>query len=316
LGSATASTKAAPDELFSCRISEIGLKYMPFGKDHDALPQLASGAAERRTLNQGMNSSLPFAAREEQIRAYYRTLLQAWGPQNWWPAHSRFEVIVGSYLTQNTAWTNVEKALANLRAASLLSVRGIRKVPLAQLERLIRPSGYFRQKAQRLKIFILYLDRHYGGSLTKMFARPTEQLRQELLSLNGVGPETADSILLYAGNHPRFVVDAYTRRILARHAILSDEGGYEDARKLFEKALAPLAESPTDSGQSLTRKLAKSFPGAPHPPSRMSAAKRTALTQIYNDMHGLIVGVGKNCCKKSQPKCDQCPLQRFLPDLK
>ena len=276
-------------------------------------PRRATG---RRTLNDEENQTLPREARNNQIRTYYRALFQAWGPQNWWPARSAFEVIVGAYLTQNTAWTNVEKAMANLRSARLLRMKGIRHVPLAELERLIRPSGYFRQKAQRLKTFIDFLDRQYRGSLPRMFARPTEELREELLSLNGVGPETADSILLYAGNHPVFVVDAYTRRILARHAILPDEAAYEDVRKLFEESLAPLAESAAASGESSTQQLATGFPGAPHPPSQMSAAKRTALTQIYNEMHGLIVGVGKNYCKKSQPRCDGCPLQAFLPPLK
>ncbi|MGA7301294.1 MAG: hypothetical protein WBX10_13365 [Candidatus Sulfotelmatobacter sp.] len=263
-----------------------------------------------------MNSVLPVDVREDQIRTYYRALFQAWGPQNWWPARSRFEVIVGAYLTQNTAWTNVEKALANLRKARVLSIKGIRQVPLAELERLIRPSGYFRQKAQRLKIFVAFLHRQYGDSLAKMFARPTAELREELLKLNGVGPETADSILLYAGNHPVFVVDAYTRRILAHHEILDDDASYEDIRKLLETSLARLAERPAGSENFSVRHLASGLPGAPHPPSRMSAAKRTALAQIYNKMHGLIVGVGKNYCKKSQPHCDGCHLQIFLPAVK
>ena len=223
---------------------------------------------------------------------------------------------MGAYLTQNTAWTNVEKALANLRSARVLSVNGIRQVRLLELERLIRPAGYFRQKARRLKIFVAFLDRQYAGSLTKMFAcRPTAQLREELLELNGVGPETADSILLYAGNHPLFVIDAYTRRILARHAISPDDATYEDARQLCESSLAPLAGVGADSEGS-TQQLAGGFPNPPHPPSRMSAARRTELTQIYNEMHGLIVGVGKKYCKKSQPHCDGCPLQTFLPALK
>ncbi|MGA9510743.1 MAG: base excision DNA repair protein [Candidatus Sulfotelmatobacter sp.] len=263
-----------------------------------------------------MNSVLPVEVRADQIRAYYRALFQAWGPQNWWPARSRFEVILGAYLTQNTAWTNVEKALANLRTARVLSIKGIRKVPVTELERLIRPSGYFRQKAQRLKTFVTFLDRRYGGSLTKMFGRPTAELREELLLLNGVGPETADSILLYAGNHPVFVVDAYTRRIFARHGILHDDTTYEDIRKVLETALAPLAEPPAGAEEFSTRHLASGFPGAAHPASRMSAAKRTALTQIYNEMHGLIVGVGKSYCKKSQAHCDGCPLQIFLPAIK
>jgi endonuclease-3 related protein len=254
--------------------------------------------------------------KRDQIQTYYRALFHAWGSQHWWPAQSRFEVIVGAYLTQNTTWTNVEKALANLRAARLLSVKGIRQVPLAMLESLIRPSGYFRQKAQRLKTFIDFLDQRYGGSLAKMFARPSSELREELLHLNGVGPETADSILLYAGNHPVFVVDAYTGRILARHAILPDKAPYDEIRELFESALAPLAVADPDSGNDRNQAFTAEIRGAAHPPSAMSAAKRTALAQVYNEMHGLIVGVGKNYCNKSRPRCDGCPLQCFLPDVK
>jgi endonuclease-3 related protein len=155
------------------------------------------------------------------VRHHYDALIEAWGPQDWWPARSRLEVIAGAILTQNTAWSNVERALRNLRRVGALSVDGIRATPLRKLEQLIRPAGYFRQKARRLKNFVRYLDAHYRGSLTRMFARPTEELRAELLALNGVGPETADSILLYAGGHPVFVVDAYTRRIFARHGLLS-----------------------------------------------------------------------------------------------
>jgi endonuclease III related protein len=249
-----------------------------------------------------------------QLREYYRALYNAWGAQNWWPAQSRFEVIVGAYLTQNTAWTNVEKAMANLRVARILSVAGIRRTSLPKLQRLIRPSGYFRQKAQRLKVFIVFLDRQYDGSLQRMFSRPTAALREELLSLNGVGPETADSILLYAGNHPSFVVDAYTRRILDRHGILPMQADYEDAKKLFEQALAPLAER--EAGTLSTQVLASGLPETSHLPSKMSGAQRTALTQVYNEMHGLIVGIGKKHCKKSQALCDGCPLQPFLPSIK
>ncbi len=254
---------------------------------------------------------MPTANFEDEIRRYYETLYHAWGAQHWWPAESRFEVIVGAYLTQNTAWTNVERALTNLRNENLLSLEAMRKMRLPKLERLIRPSGYFRQKARRLKTFIGFLDEHYGGSLDSMFSQPTVRLREELLSLNGVGPETADSILLYAGNHPVFVVDAYTRRLLERHGIVRQGSDYEEIRQLFEGALQPFAQqqivpatlSPLDTG----------FRGAAHPPSAMSAAKRTALVQVYNEMHGLIVGVGKHYCGKSRPKCDACPLQPFLP---
>jgi endonuclease-3 related protein len=252
-------------------------------------------------------------ARKQQIRNYYHTLFHSWGPQHWWPAHSRFEVIVGAYLTQNTAWTNVEKALMNLRAARLLSVSGIRRASLVELELLIRPAGYFRQKAKRLKLFVAFLDQQYQGSLSKLFARSTEKLREELLNLHGVGPETADSILLYAGNHPVFVVDAYTRRILTRHKILPEQTSYDEIRELFERALAPAADSVADSPHTASQPLAEEFRGAAHPPSAMSTAKRTTLAQVYNDMHGLIVGVGKNYCRKSQARCDGCPLQKFLP---
>jgi endonuclease-3 related protein len=259
---------------------------------------------------------LPVDSKQEQIRSYYLALFRSWGAQHWWPAASRFEMIVGAYLTQNTAWTNVEKALANLRDAGSLSFAGIRRVPLCELERLIRPAGYFRQKAKRLKVFVAYLDRRYGGSLTKFLARPTGELRQELLDLNGIGPETADSILLYAGNHPVFVVDAYTRRILARHEILPEKAPYEEIRELFEMALVPIAEFIEGTGKIEDQPLARGFSSAAHQPSRVSSAKRTALAQVYNEMHGLIVGVGKNYCRKSQARCDECPLQRFLPGTK
>src|ERR1700682_2296107 len=174
----------------------------------------------------------------EQLIAYYQALFRAWGRQQWWPAHTRFEVIVGAYLTQNTAWTNVEIALRSMRAAGVLNLKGVRSISLPQLETLIRSSGYFRQKARRLKTFVAFLDAHYCGSLNRMFAQPTEKLRGELLELNGVGPETADSILLYAGQHPVFVVDAYTRRILDRHGILEATAPYEEIRQLFQRALA------------------------------------------------------------------------------
>jgi endonuclease-3 related protein len=249
----------------------------------------------------------------DAIRAYYRSLFRQWGPQHWWPARTRFEVIVGSYLTQNTAWTNVEQALANLRAARLLSVDGIRRAPLSEVKRLIRPSGYFRQKAKRLRTFVVFLDKLYGGSLAKMFNQPTQKLREELLSLNGVGPETADSILLYAGNHPVFVVDAYTRRILDRHRLLAEKPDYEDIRQFFQRSLAPIADEEKRHLLDKRPTLRSGIGGSSHPPSPMSAARRTALTQVYNEMHGLLVGVGKNYCKKSQAKCDECPLQRFLP---
>lgn len=256
--------------------------------------------------------------KHDAIRAYYHALFSVWGRQHWWPAHSRFEVIVGAYLTQNTAWTNVEKALGNLRRARLLSVRGIRHTPQTRLEQLIRPAGYFRQKTQRLKTFVRFLNTRYGGSLARMFARPTAELRDELLTLNGVGPETADSILLYAGNHPVFVVDAYTRRILERHDLVSSRAGYEDIRQLFELALGGTGPATGPPKRSLEGAPAlKAGPrGSSHPPSAMSEGARPPAVQVFNEMHGLIVGVGKTYCLKSQPRCEQCPLQRFLPRAK
>jgi endonuclease-3 related protein len=250
---------------------------------------------------------------EEQIQQYYRALYRAWGPQHWWPAETRFEVIVGAYLTQNTAWTNVELALANLRAAKLLSVEGIRRVTLPRLEHLIRPSGYFRQKARRLKTFVAFLDKAYHGSLDLMFTQPTSKLREQLLGLNGVGPETADSILLYAGNHPVFVVDAYTRRILDRHKILNAKANYEDIQELFQRALEPLTHELQESPEDSAPQLESSTRGTAHLPSAMSMSERTALIQVYNEIHGLLVGVGKYYCKKSAAACEGCPLQPFLP---
>jgi endonuclease III related protein len=251
--------------------------------------------------------------RQKEIRNYYAALYREWGPQHWWPAETQFEVIVGAYLTQNTAWVNVERALENLRRSKLLSLDGIRTVRLSRLERLIRPSGYFRQKAARLKTFVKFVDAHYEGSLQKLFSEPTQKLREELLALNGVGPETADSILLYAGNHPVFVVDAYTRRILGRHGILPEKSPYEEVRQLFQESLLPIVTELKKTPVDERPPLESAIRGAAHPPSAMSTAQRTALVQVYNEMHGLIVGVGKNYCRKSKPACDTCPLRKFLP---
>jgi endonuclease-3 related protein len=264
-----------------------------------------------RIVDRAGNRSPNRRRNDAQIRAFYRTLLAAWGPQHWWPAHTPLEVIVGAFLTQNTAWTNVERALANLRAANLLSLEAIRRIPLPDLELLIRPSGYFRQKAQRLKSFVAFLDSQYAGSLDNLFAQPTIQLREQLLALNGIGPETADSILLYAANHPVFVVDAYTRRILDRHEILPQKTRYEEIRQLFERALLAVAKNKKKTGARPKRE--SETPSTAHQPSPMSTAARSATTQVYNEMHGLIVGVGKHFCKKSKPACEACPLKSFLP---
>jgi endonuclease III-like uncharacterized protein len=239
-------------------------------------------------------------------------------------------VIAGAFLTQNTGWGNVERALANLRRAGALSPAGIRRLTLAELERLVRPSGYFRQKAQRLKTFVTFLDAAYGGSLARMLSQPTELLRRQLLALNGVGPETADSILLYAGNHPVFVVDAYTRRLLERHQVLPAAppqhaqkrrvpgtlADYEETRALFERALQQESAVRGFASSALAwaapagprRVISEPLSGAAHFPSPVSLAKRSERAQVYNEMHALIVGVGKNYCLKGEPKCAQCPL--------
>jgi endonuclease III related protein len=245
---------------------------------------------------------------EAMVRAMYRKLTRAWGPQHWWPAQTAFEVIAGAILGQNTTWTNVERALASLRAANALSSPAIRDLPIAELEQLVRSSGYYRQKAARLKSFVAFLDEKYRGSLEQMFAAPTARLREELLSLKGIGHETADAILLYAGNHEIFVVDAYARRILERHAAIEPSAGYEAVRALVEAALQAQAPSTQLSRRSLPSKLLI------HEPSMMSTAQRTPTAQVYNEMHGLFVQVGKLYCRKQEMRCEQCPLRDLLPD--
>jgi endonuclease-3 related protein len=210
------------------------------------------------------------------LKEYFNVLYDAYGPQHWWPGRSRFEVIVGAILTQSTSWTNVESAIRNLRAARLLTPRAINDAPLDKLARLVRPSGYFRQKAKKLKAFVHFLAFNHSGSLARMFRTPTALLRNQLLSIHGIGPETADSILLYAGKHPVFVIDAYTRRILERHGIAASKHSYEDLRSLFE---SNLHRDP----------------------------------QLFNEFHALIVHTGKHFCRKSKALCDNCPLKPFLP---
>ncbi|HKD85679.1 MAG TPA: hypothetical protein VKB58_13085 [Terriglobales bacterium] len=244
---------------------------------------------------------------EAMMRAMYRKLASAWGPQHWWPAESAFEVIVGAILGQNTSWNNVERALGSLRAANALTPSAIRDLPIAELEQLVRSSGYYRQKAQRLKSFLAFLDEKYHGSFDKMFAAATPQLRSELLSLKGIGHETADAILLYAGNHEIFVVDAYARRILERHAAIERSASYEDIRALFERALQRQAPAARPARPPLPSKLII------HEPSTMSAAHRSSTAQVYNEMHGLFVQVGKHYCHKEVLHCENCPLRSLLP---
>jgi endonuclease III related protein len=250
---------------------------------------------------------------EESVREYFATLYRTWGPQHWWPAESPFEVIVGAFLTQNTAWTNVELALQKLRTANVHSMNAIRQIAIEDLEQLIRSAGYFRQKAKRLKTFIAYVDATYGGSLDRLFAQNTNKLREELLSLNGIGPETADSILLYAGQHEVFVVDAYTRRIFERHRLIKSTAAYDEVRKLVERSFTPaFVTSITSAAPHIQAENRAKPPAAYHTPSAMSEAPRSATAQMFNEFHGLIVGVGKNFCQARRVLCEQCPLREFL----
>ena len=210
-------------------------------------------------------------------RAYYDALFAAHGAQHWWPGRTPFEIIVGAILVQNTSWTNVATAIEHLRRARLLTPRAIEKISTPRLQRLIRSSGYFRQKTKKLKAFVRFLRREYQGSLSKMFRAPTQTLRDQLLAIHGIGPETADSILLYAAKHPVFVVDAYTRRILERHGHPLARLGYEDVRQLFERNLPP-------------------------------------DVALYNEFHALIVHTGKHSCRPRDPRCGECPLKPLLPE--
>ncbi len=201
----------------------------------------------------------------------YKRLFEAFGPRHWWPGETPFEVIIGAILTQNTAWTNVEKAINNLKSQDLLTPERLKHLPEDELAELIRPAGYYNLKANRLKEFIKFLFSHYAGDLNQMFNQDMWELRRELLGVKGIGPETADSILLYAGQKPIFVVDAYTRRMLTRHNLIEKKTSYTQIQDLF-----------------------------------MTNLKQDV--QLYNEYHALIVQLGKEICK-SKPKCDICPLK-------
>ena len=259
-------------------------------------------------------------ANRTEIRSFFETLSAVWGTQNWWPADSPFEVIVGAILTQNTAWINVELALANLRRARVLSLEGIRRTPLSDLESLIRPAGFFRQKSARLKSFVSWLDLTYQGSLDKMLSTPTARLRTELLALNGIGPETADSILLYAGQHEIFVVDAYTRRIFERHRLIKPDAKYDSIREMVESSLQQPASPIVKS--ALPSPVVEPGPGPAeevlrpvvHSPTKMSKSPRSNLAQTYNEFHALLVQVAKHYCQSRVARCELCPLRGYLND--
>ncbi len=210
-------------------------------------------------------------SRKSLLLRYYNRLRKHFGPQNWWPGETRFEVVLGALLTQNTAWSNVERALENLRRAGLLSPAKLQRISEARLRTLLRPAGTYRQKTRLVRRFLSHLQKTHGGSLRQMFRLPLWRLRAELLQLPGVGPETADSILLYAAHQPSFVIDAYTRRVLDRHSLADGAASYDDLQKLFERHLP-----------------------------------RDAL--LYNEYHALLVAVGKRYCHSRNPDCDGCPL--------
>lgn len=211
------------------------------------------------------------------IRRIYQALFDRFGTQNWWPGDTAFEVIVGAVLTQNTNWKNVEKAIINLKREGLLSVDRLHKVSLERLAQVIKPAGYFNIKAKRLKNVVAFIVERHGGSLDAVDQQSLDDLRRELLSINGVGPETADSILLYAFDRPAFVVDAYTKRFLTRHNIVPGEADYHEVQKIFLDALDP------DVG-------------------------------LFNEYHALIVRLAKDFCK-TVPQCADCPLQKMRYNL-
>jgi endonuclease-3 related protein len=205
----------------------------------------------------------------------YDRLFNALGPQHWWPGESPFEVMVGAVLVQNTSWKNVERAIANLRDAGVLEPNALSALAPAELEILIQPAGYFRVKAKRLRNLLRLVVERYDGSLEAMRGVDAGQLREELLAVNGVGPETADSILLYALDKPAMVVDAYTHRIWARHEWIDYDTDYHQLQETVASGL------PDDAA-------------------------------VFNELHALIVRVGKQWCKRV-PECDKCPLQELLP---
>jgi endonuclease III related protein len=224
------------------------------------------------------------------VKTIYDLLLDNFGHQHWWPidknyhqkqkSDPRFEIIVGAILTQNTAWTNVEKALENLKKQKVLTINAIIHTGEENLKIMIQPSGFFNQKARRLKLFATYLHKKYQNDIQKFFSQDLPEIRHELLSLQGIGPETADSILLYAGNQPTFVVDVYTKRICKRVPIKVINDSYDDIKNFFEN------------------ELQKTIP-------------KKDLVPVYKELHALLVTLAKNNCRKKKPECHTCPLNKL-----
>jgi len=207
----------------------------------------------------------------ELLKKIYEILYNAFGEMHWWPGESQFEIIVGAILTQNTSWSNVEKAIDNLKAKNLLTPFAMNKLPKEKLAQLIKPSGFYIQKAEKLKHFLDFLFSRYSGSLDRLSKKPLFPLRKELLEIFGIGKETADSILLYALNKPIFVVDAYTKRILVRHRIIDEKADYDTIQRLFMENLE-------------------------------------SDVKLFNNYHAILVKLGKELCKKTKPLCEKCPL--------
>lgn len=211
---------------------------------------------------------------KSRLSIFYQRLYAYFGPQHWWPGETPFEVMVGAILTQNTSWSNVEKAISNLKKNNLLELDKLYGLSEEKLASLIRPSGYYNLKAKRLKELLRFLKKTYGGNISKMRRGKTQDLRAQLLKVNGVGPETADSILLYALGKPVFVVDAYTKRILFMHGFIKEGASYDEVKNLFM--------------QNLKNEV-----------------------KLFNEYHALLVKLGKYFCLKSKPKCRLCPLRSF-----
>jgi endonuclease-3 related protein len=237
---------------------------------HSLSPPQAAGIALTYQFKSEMKKSRKIANR---LLSIYEILNDYFGDLNWWPGETPFEIAVGAILTQNTNWINVEKAIKNLKSANLLSPGRLLKEKDDTVSGLIRPSGYYNVKTRRLKAFLGFLTSEYGGVIARMFEEELPALREKLLRVKGIGEETADSILLYGGGKPVFVVDAYTRRILARHGIIDDDYSYGDIQDLFMTHLAP-------------------------------------DVTLYNQYHALLVNTGKQFCRP-EPRCKECPLKEI-----
>ena len=207
----------------------------------------------------------------------YNILLSTFGPQNWWPAETELEMMVGAILTQNTSWNNVEKAILNLKEKSLLSIQKLSQIPAPILAEYIRPAGYYNLKVKRLKNLINFIVDRYNGDINTLFSLDTEAIREELLTVKGIGLETADSIVLYGAGRPIFVVDTYTHRILTRHGLIEEEAGYNDLQSFFMDNL------PND-------------------------------VELFKEYHALIVKTGKDFCRR-ESRCSECPLDSLNNEI-